>query len=382
MACLLAGGLLTAWAPPRWALAALQLGLCLLAGLWLAVMVRKRRNVQFDPLLAPLALAALWGWIQLAAGHTVYRWATEQAALDWLFRLIALFLALQLFREAELRRKLLAGLVWFGFTISVIASLQRFTAPGKIFWLFDTGVEGAMSPFVYYNQYAAFIETVLPVALVRALAERPRAWLYGTMAAVMIASVVASQSRAGAFLVAVETLGLFVLCGCHALAPRRTLVRAAAAVALLAVAFIAVMGWMPLQEKLRRADPWGERRLLTLSSIEMALDRPWLGWGLGTWALAYPAYARFDDGAFDNQAHNDWAQWAAEGGLPFLALMAAAAALLARRALSSMWGLGLMAVLAHCLVDYPFQQRPAFGYYYFALAGVVTAQRLERTGGL
>jgi O-antigen ligase len=377
-ACLLAGALLTLWAP-RWALAAVQIGLCLLTALWLAAMVRQQEPVRFDRLLVPLALAALWGWIQIAAGHTVYRWATEQAALDWFFRLLACLLALQLFQAGARRRRLLGGLVWFGFAVSVAASLQRFTAPGKIFWLFDTGgIQGAMSPFVYYNQYAAFIETVLPVALVRALTERPRAWLYGMMAAVMIASVVASESRAGAFLVAAETIAFFGLAGRRALAPRRNLAWAAAGVVMLALAFAAAMGWTPLWAKLRRADPWGERRLLTLASIEMALERPWFGFGLGTWSVAYPAYARFDDGLFDNQAHNDWAQWAAEGGLPFLAAMVAVAALLAVRARRSVWGLGLLAVLAHCLVDYHFQQRPAFGYYYFALAGVLALERPER----
>jgi O-antigen ligase len=383
LACLLAAALLTLWAPSRWALAAVQIGLCLFAGLWLAAMVRDATRVRLDALLVPLALAAAWGWLQLLAGQTVYRWATEQAALDWCFRLIAFFLALQLYREEALRRKLLAGLLWFGFAVSVTASLQRFTAPDRIFWWFDTGgIRGVMSPFVYYNQYAAFIETVLPLALAAALTERPRVWLHGTMAAVMIASVVASQSRAGAVLVALETLAVFALSGRRIRAARSHLVQAVAGTVLLALAFAAVLGWGPLWEKLRRADPWGERRLLTLSSIEMALDRPWLGCGLGTWPVAYPAYARFDDGLFDNQAHNDWAQWAAEGGLPFFLLMVAFAALLARRALASVWGLGLVAVLAHCLVDYHFQQRPAFGYYFFALAGVLAAERREGRNGL
>jgi hypothetical protein len=49
----------------------------------------------------------------------------------------------------------------------------------------------------------------------------------------------------------------------------------------------------------------------------MIHDRLWAGLGLGTWSAAYPAYASYDDGTFVNQAHNDWLQWGAEGGLPF-----------------------------------------------------------------
>ena len=373
-ACLFAGAFLTLWLPSRWALAAVQVGISLLALVWLAGAVPSGRSVRWHPLLVPLAGTSVWGWLQILAGQTVYRWATEQAALDWLFRLTACFLALQLYQEEALRRRLLGWLLWFGFVLSITASLQRFTSPGKVFWLFESGVEGTMGPFVYYNQYAAFIETVLPLALVGALEDRGRAWLYWLMAGVMLASVAAAGSRAGAFVLVAETLAVFALWKRRSAAPWRSVAWAAAATSVLAVAFAATMGWTTLWEKLQRADPWGERRHLALSSIEMALDRPWMGSGLGTWSVAYPAYARFDDGLFDNQAHNDWAQWAAEGGLPFFLLMAGMAASLARPAVRSVWGAGLLAVLLHCLVDYHFQQRPAFGYYYFALAGILVTQ--------
>jgi O-antigen ligase len=106
----------------------------------------------------------------------------------------------------------------------------------------------------------------------------------------------------------------------------------------------------------------------------MVHDRPLTGFGLGAWSSAYPAYARYDDGTFVNQAHNDWAQWAAEGGVPFFLLMLIVVVALARPAWRSLWGLGLMAVFLHALVDYPFEQRPALAAYFFALAGVLAAE--------
>ncbi len=95
-------------------------------------------------------------------------------------------------------------------------------------------------------------------------------------------------------------------------------------------------------------------------------------------ASAYPGYARFDDGSFVNQAHNDWAQWAAEGGIPFLAVMLAVVALLVRPALDSLWGLGLMAVFVHAWIDYPFEQRPALAAFLFAMAGALAAEASRR----
>lgn len=96
-----------------------------------------------------------------------------------------------------------------------------------------------------------------------------------------------------------------------------------------------------------------------------------MGFGLGTWSTAYPGYAHYDDGTFVNQAHNDWVQWAAEGGVPFVLIMLAIVGLSVRPALRSLWGVGMLAVFVHCLVDYPVQQRPALAAFFFALLGVV-----------
>jgi len=107
------------------------------------------------------------------------------------------------------------------------------------------------------------------------------------------------------------------------------------------------------------------------SSLRLVRDRPLTGFGLGTWSDAYPAYAHFDDGRFVNQAHNDWVQWAVEGGLPLLSIMLSIAWWSVRPALSSLWGIGLLAVFLHCLVDYPMEQRPALAAFFFAMLGLL-----------
>jgi O-antigen ligase len=55
----------------------------------------------------------------------------------------------------------------------------------------------------------------------------------------------------------------------------------------------------------------------------MAREKPWTGFGLGIWPTVYPANALYDDGTFVNEAHNDWLQWAVEGGVPLVAAMLA-----------------------------------------------------------
>lgn len=137
------------------------------------------------------------------------------------------------------------------------------------------------------------------------------------------------------------------------------------------VVLTAVVGWEAIWNRLQEQNPYSLRADLVKSSIDMIRDRPLMGFGLGTWPTAYPAYARFDDGLFVNQAHNDWVQWAAEGGLPLLAMMLAIVVMSVRPAVRSLWGIGMLAVFVHCLVDYPMQQRPALAAFFFAMLGAI-----------
>jgi len=74
-----------------------------------------------------------------------------------------------------------------------------------------------------------------------------------------------------------------------------------------------------------------------------------------------------------NEAHDDWLQWATEGGIPFALLLAALTLWLARPGIESVWGLGLLIVMAHSAVDYLLRE-PALGFVWFALAGAVGAR--------
>jgi hypothetical protein len=74
----------------------------------------------------------------------------------------------------------------------------------------------------------------------------------------------------------------------------------------------------------------------------------------------YPAFATFDPGAFVNQAHCDWLQWTAEGGLAVGLAMLSLAVWSFLPAIRSIWGIGVIAVLIHAAFDYPFS-RPAIG---------------------
>ncbi len=46
-----------------------------------------------------------------------------------------------------------------------------------------------------------------------------------------------------------------------------------------------------------------------------------------------------------------------------------------RPAVRSIWGVGLLAVFLHALVDYPLQQRPALAAFVFALIGLLAGDK-------
>jgi O-antigen ligase len=162
---------------------------------------------------------------------------------------------------------------------------------------------------------------------------------------------------------------------------RRTAGRLLLASVSTLVVLGAVAGWDVIWRRLQEPNPYAVRKDFLLSSLEMIGERPLTGFGLGTWSEVYPGFARFDDGLFANQAHNDWAQWAAEGGIPFLLLMVGVVGAAVRPAFRSLWGLGLLAVFVHCFVDYPMQQRPALAAFFFAMLGILAASDDRRRVG-
>jgi O-antigen ligase len=366
IAAVLFFGILTLWVPERWALAAYQAGILGIALYWALHMVARPFPVRWSWAALLLAGPAVCGLAQLALGHTAYRWDTWNSVLLWTVNWVLFCLALQ--GGAEAGRWFRKAVLFFSFGVSVIAALQMFTSGGNVFWIFPAGAtDYVLGPFLNRNQYAAFIEMTLPLALYSAIDSPRRSLLYWGMSAVMAASVVAAASRAGILLVALEIVTVLLLVWVR----RRGSIGGVLRFAALAAVCVAIVGWESPAARFRDGNPLAVRRELFQSSVQMVRDKPWTGFGMGTWPTVYPAYALYDDGLFVNQAHNDWMQWTVEGGLPLLAVMAVFGGMLLAPAWKSVWGLGLLFVLMHCFVDYPMQQRPALSGLFCALAGVL-----------
>jgi hypothetical protein len=369
--------ILTLWVPAYWPVTIFQVGIFALTGItvWRA---------RFSPPAVtwpfiPLSFAVLWGLFQLLTSRTAYAFDTQLAVVRWATFLCVFMVAISLLGEDTDRRWFRSAITWFAFFVAILATIQTFSSQGRVFCIFDTPyADYVMGPFLSRNHYAAFIEAVLPIALYRAVRHEREALLYSCMAATMYASVIASASRAGTILTTAEVVLIPLLLWARHRASGRNVALAALRMCLLFVVFTAVVGWESVWTRFLAPDPLIVRRELAVSTLHMATSHPWFGTGLGTWPAVYPQFAIIDVGAFANQAHNDWLQWTAEGGFPFGILLATLFFWSLRPAFQSVWGLGVVAVFLHAIVDYPFS-RPALGSWPILIIAMLAVRSLPST---
>jgi O-antigen ligase len=193
------------------------------------------------------------------------------------------------------------------------------------------------------------------------------------MAAAMYASVISSASRAGTVLTTAEIILVPLLLWVLGRSTGRDVGAGLMRMGVILGVFTAVVGWESVWMRLWTPDPLGIRRQLALSTVQMIRSHPWFGTGLGTWPTVYPQYAIVDVGMFANQAHNDWLQWTAEGGFPLGIVLLTLFFWSLRPAFRTVWGLGILAVFLHAIVDYPFS-RPALGSWVILILAMLAAE--------
>ncbi len=364
LGCFLAlatGATLAIWSADPFTEWVSECGIFLLAG-WVAL----RRNIRIGPTLIAAAVLAVWGFGQLVMGAPVYRYATLNASLRVAALAATALVASVVFERAAARERLLRWLAWFGFLLSIASVVAYYTSPGKVLWLFASPYPDIWGPFLSRNNFAQFLELAFPVSLCQGcrMYRARRGTLYLAMSATILAAGLASASRAGAALLILEAALIFGLV--RPPAWRRLIPLFAAGVMVLA----ALAGGEVLIGRLRDPDPFRDRREIFAASLQMIEARPWSGYGLGNFATVYPQFAQFDPGAVVEHAHNDWLEWATEGGWPYAAAWMLLAMATFRPALRSIWGIGVPALFVHALVDYPFA-RLGVAAWLFLLAGAL-----------
>ncbi len=373
---LLLTGLLTAWIPHPAVRAAFCLSASALACAWLADALRRRRRLVFPT--AWIVLAAICGWMAvqpLLVPSPAPRAAAQEFA-TWTAAALLTFLLLNEIDCSRLVATAVLALTTAGGLLAAWALVQGLTSHGKVLWTWSPGIpiERVWGPFLYHNKLAQFAELILPAAICLAVADHRRRWLWLTCAASLLSVTIVAASRAGVVLLCLEVcLCAALLIGWRVLSARQAAL-AAAQLLLVAGSTVLIAGWETFRDRFAVRQMLEDHRFdLNRSSWEMAKVHMPLGAGYGAWPVVYPEFATFDDGRFANQAHNDWLQWLAEGGVPGAAGVAVFLLLAAPALLRSVWGCGVIVVFLHAGVDYPFHQSPPLAALILSVA-LVAAQ--------
>jgi hypothetical protein len=358
---------LTLWVPAYWPVAAFEIAVFLLAGVAIVLAMQPAANAGF-PLII-LSAIVLWGCLQLLTGSSINRFETERASVQWMTWAAVYYLGISTLKEESQGRLVRIAMVWFGLAISVEAILQAYLSPGRVFGLFDTGyTHFVMGPIIYHTHFAVFIETILPIALFFAF----ETYAYLGISAVLLAALVVSASRGGLIIASWEVLVVLFLAYRQRPEARRRMIRIALALAAVTAILTLIVGFATASERFYSEALAAGRLQFAISTLHMIAVHPWIGWGLGCWPTVYPAFATFDPGALVNQAHSDWLQWTADGGLPVGLTMFSLALWAIKPALRSIWGIGILAVLIHAAFDYPFS-RPAIGAWPILILSMAAA---------
>ncbi len=347
---------LAAWAPLLWAVTIPQIAL-FAAVIYVCV----RHFSTGSPLRFPLFLAApaamvTIGAAQLLTHRAAYALRTENAALDWAGYLAFGWLAAQLPFGSFARDRLLLLWAYFAGAVATVAILTALTSPFQIFWLVPVRFEQTFGPYVYRNHLAGFIELSLAVAIYLAIREKERRAVFLAIAAVLVSACVVAASRTGLILAGVELFTMLALAAHKRWLTAKQSIAFSLVLICSVLAGIAVAGFSPVQTRFAEDHPYSVRYEILQSTLDMARARPLTGWGLGNFRTVYPSYGRIDPGVLVNEAHNDWAQWAAEGGFAAPLVMLVFAFWAARAGVRTGWALGVPVVFCHALVDYPFEE--------------------------
>jgi hypothetical protein len=372
----------TVFVRAAWALQSFQIGIYALLAVYLLADMRHGKDHLPSGLTPWLVyLIPLWGTIQILAHTTASTFETREATVRWGALSGVFFLSQTVARTKSARRNFLSAFLLFATAMAVLCLAQLFTSHGRVLWIFASGYEDVYATFPSYNNYAQFVEIALPIALWRGLREGPRSWGYALAGGVLYGSVIGSASRAGtvfctAELLAMLAIGLVRLRNPKTGLPTRSTTTILVMIPVLAAVFTLAVGWERVWVRFQGNDPYLVRKEFMVAAVDMAKQRPLTGFGLGTFPDVYPRYAIKDFPFYANHAHNDWAEFAADGGVPFLFLILLPCVLAVPSAIRNPWGMGLIAIMLHACVDFPFP-RPAVSGWVFAMLGLLYTTRTE-----
>ena len=351
----------------------------------------------YGPMLGFGALVVL----QWLAGITAYRHVTYSLLLLYFGYAMLAFVVTQTLRRSSQLRPLAWIVCCYGAVLASFSLLQGIAPNGKLYWIWPLEQGGLIyGPYVNHNHYAGLMEMLTPFPLVLALSRHVRGnrkLVLAGIAALMAGTIFLSGSRGGMIAFGVQIVALAVF-----LRPQRGSWKQPLALGVFLAIMIGFLIWIGGNELTRRlASIQSETRQELTGGVRLTIDRdclrmwrekPFLGWGLGTFPVVYPQFRSFYTSFFVNQAHNDYLQWLVETGIAGCAIALWFLVLTFRRAWAKLenWTetingtltvaalLGCIGILVHSLLDFNLQI-PANAALFYALCAIAASGPIQES---
>ena len=325
---------------------------------------------------------------QIVLRLSAYAYETEIQAMRFVSYAMLLFVASQVLRAPQEQRRFLRFMAVFGIGLAAFMLMQFFGGNGRIYWLRQPRFGGVpFGPYVNHNHYAGAIEMLAPMPLLMSLS---RGYGYGQRmllafgGALMVTSLFISGSLGGMLALVMELVFLATLLSIKESAKKNLLMGAGFLVVVLPLLLWlgedAISARFKGVQSSTHEQVTGHREVILRDGLLMFRDRPWLGWGLGTFPVVYPKYRSFYSNLVVNQAHNDYLQLLDETGvlgfamvLWFLAVLYICGIRLSvdgsRAQMAAL--VGCTGIVVHSFSDFNLEI-PANAALFFVLCGIAT----------
>ena len=326
-------------------------------------------------------------------------YATRLFLMRAVILLVFFAAALTFINDLGRARKIAVAIIIFGAGVAFFGILQRLATPEAIYGLRPTPQAIPFGPYVNQHHFGALMEMTSGLALGLVFGHgfsRGSKFLVGIAAGIMGMAIIFTGSR-GALLSYFAVI-VFVVVASFVRAQvresdtylRRNLIVAAAAVGLVAVVLASVI-FLGGEASLLRGigmqenptDPTSGRMHFWEIAGRIFLDNPIIGAGLDAYGVAFTRYDTWSGLFRVEQAHNDYLQMLADGGLLGFACVVAFVVLLARVSIGTMASrshdagrsmavgalAGCFGILVHSFVDFPLRT-PANAFFFLLLVAL------------
>jgi O-antigen ligase len=249
--------------------------------------------------------------------------------------LVIYFLATLVFTDTPRRlRTIVRTIIIFGFLLAMFGLTQSFTTDGtRVYWFRQLAQSTAFGPFINRHHFAGYMELVIAMPLGLLFSgsiESYKRPIYAFVAMMMGVALIMTNSRGGIISLGAEILFLVVVAGPglrrgerrpRGQRIRSALLRAGLAFGLIAVLIggtIAVGGsdvFTRLLGTPNADDPTTGRAHFWSVTLDVIKAYPVVGSGLGSFSVIYTRYDSRNGFYRLEQAHNDYLQVLADGGI-------------------------------------------------------------------